>query len=178
MLFKYAILGFLSWQPMTGYDLKKMFEDSLTLYWSGNNNQIYRTLVDLHKQGLVSREIQQQENYPARKVYSITDKGRQDLRQWLLSTPELPQQKHAFLIQLTWADQLLPEELDHLLEEYENEVLMQLLLTRAPKQQELVSQARTSREACLWEMIHENSINRYESELAWVRKLRHKLAET
>ena len=42
MTIKYAILGLLSWKPFSGYDLKKIFVDSASLYWSGNNNQIYR----------------------------------------------------------------------------------------------------------------------------------------
>ena len=175
MLIKYAILGFLGWQPMSGYDLKKAFEDSRILYWSGNNNQIYRTLVDLHKDELVSLIVEQQDNYPARKVYTITTKGRQELHQWLVSAPEMPQLKHAFLVQLTWADELTDQELDHLLEEYENEVQMQLLLARRPQQQKILPQARTPREACLWNMIHENLCTRHENELAWIRKLRQEL---
>ena len=44
MTLEYAILGLLSWKPFSGYDLKKIFSDSPIYYWSGNNNQIYRTL--------------------------------------------------------------------------------------------------------------------------------------
>ena len=69
MSIKHAILGFLSWSPLTGYDLKKRFMGSTTLYWSGNNNQIYRSLVDLHQNGFVTKEVQQQEKLPARKIY-------------------------------------------------------------------------------------------------------------
>lgn len=175
MYIKFAILGFLSLQPMSGYDLKKMFSDSQTVYWAGNNNQIYRTLVDLHKDELVTREVVPQENYPARKVYTLTAKGREVLRQGVLSKPELPQLKHTFLIQLTWADQLSREEINHLLEEYENEVVMELLLALAPKQQEMLTKARTPREAYLWDMIHKNNIRRFEDELNWVRQLRQDL---
>ena len=42
MSIHHAILGLLSWKPHTGYDLKKVFEDSAFMHWSGNNNQIYR----------------------------------------------------------------------------------------------------------------------------------------
>jgi DNA-binding PadR family transcriptional regulator len=55
MSIEYAILGILSWRPLSGYDLKKMIEGSAALYLSGNNNEIYRTLVSLHDQGLVTR---------------------------------------------------------------------------------------------------------------------------
>ena len=72
-----AILGLLSWKALSGYDLKKIFEDSVTLYWSGNNNEIYRSLLDLRDRGLVACEVQPQESLPARKVYSITPAGMQ-----------------------------------------------------------------------------------------------------
>src|SRR5512147_2514579 len=95
-----AILGLLSLRPLTGYDIKKMFEGSAVLYWSGNNNQIYTSLVKLHEKELISREIELQEDRPPRKIYSITPKGLRELKQWLLSEPEPPQLKNSFLVQL------------------------------------------------------------------------------
>jgi PadR family transcriptional regulator, regulatory protein AphA len=184
MSIEYAILGILSWRPLSGYDLKKMIEGSTALYWSGNNNEIYRTLVSLHDRGLISREIQPQENYPARKVYTITAKGQEELKKWVLSKPTLPQRKHSLLIQLAWADQSAADELDALLQEYEDEISMETLLTstqQQPKEGRLayldVSQARTKREAYLWGMILENWSAYYQNELNWVRKLRQGLRE-
>ncbi len=66
MTIDYAILGLLSWKPLSGYDLKKLFSDSSILYWSGNNNQIYKALIQLHQDGLVSQETQLQESLPAK----------------------------------------------------------------------------------------------------------------
>jgi DNA-binding PadR family transcriptional regulator len=177
MTIKYAILGFLTLEPLSGYDLKKKFQDSLTVHWSGNNNQIYRSLISLHDERLVTREVQQQEHYPARKVYTITESGRNALLRWVLTDPEAPELKNSFLIQLTWADRLHPEELDRLLEKYEDEIETQILITRAPKQQEILSQARSPREKYLWEMILKNRSMRFETELDWIRQLRQELAE-
>ena len=177
MTIQHAILGFLSWRPFTGYELKKVFADAEFLYWSGSNNQIYRTLVALHKEGLATREVQHQENYPDRKVYSITEKGRSALRDWALSAPELPQLRNPFLVQLAWADQLEAGELDALLEEYEDEVGAQLLMCREQARRRAVDPARTPREAYVWGMLAENWVTFYERELAWVRRLRSGLAE-
>ncbi len=176
MTIEYAILGFLSWQPFTGYDLKKQFADSLTFPWSGNNNQIYRALVHLHEQGWVSKEVQYQEDRPPRKVYTITNKGREALRQWVLTAPELPETRHTFLAQLAWADQLTPAELDGLLEKYEYEVRMRLLMLQEQERRGVDRPARTPREAYLWRMIAEKWIAVHESELRWVQKLRQGLA--
>ncbi|MCB0015089.1 MAG: PadR family transcriptional regulator, partial [Anaerolineales bacterium] len=56
MSIKYVILGYLGWQPMTGYDVKKLIADAETLPWTANNNQIYRALVDLHQDGWVDKQ--------------------------------------------------------------------------------------------------------------------------
>lgn len=172
MSIQYAILGFLSWQPLTGYDLKKLFAESATLHWSGNSNQIYKALVELHRDDLVTLEVEYQSDHPPRKIYSITEKGKTALRQWVLSTPELPQLKHTLLVQLAWANQLTPAELDGLLATYEAEVETHLVMFREQAKRNKHAPDRAPRETYLWQMIAENWIGFYEHELAWVRQLR------
>jgi DNA-binding PadR family transcriptional regulator len=183
-----AILGLLSLRPLTGYDLKKVFEGSAELHWSGNNNQIYRTLVALHKENLVSMEVHHQDKGPSSKRYTITEKGLDELRRRVLAAPELPQLRHPFLIQLAWADVLTGAELDALLGRYEEEALAQLAMLRAKQRPGAspsstargeyvdVSRARTPREARLWDTIQRNWQALYERELAWVQALRRDLA--
>jgi PadR family transcriptional regulator, regulatory protein AphA len=170
---KYAILGFLSWQPGTGYDLKKLVLEFPGSHWSGNNNQIYTTLVKLHAEGLVSDRIETQERYPSKRIYAITKKGLAELREWLVSAPELPSYRSMFLVQLAWADRLQGGELDRLLEQYEAEVEAQCLMARErQKRRSEPGPARTPREGYIWRMISENNAGKWESELGWVRKLR------
>ena len=176
MSIKYAILGYLSWRALSGYDLKKLIADSVAFHWTGNNSQIYTTLVELHRAGMVTQELQPQEHYPTRKVYTITDRGVADLRLWLLTTPELPQLRNVFLTQLAWADCLTAPELDALLAKYEAEVQMQLLMCREQERRGSVSPARTPREAYLWRMLAENRIGFYEHEVAWAQRVRRELA--
>lgn len=177
MSIKHAILGFLSWTPLTGYELKKKFEESMTLHWSGNNNQIYKALVELHKEESVTCEVFYEGEHPPRKVYTVTDKGMAELREWVLSTPEAPQRKHSFLVQLAWADHLEADQLDHLLGMYEEEVGMQVLMLRAQKQKTHLFPRRTPRETYIWDMILENWISSYENELNWVRNVRKTVGE-
>ena len=176
MTIQYALLGLLSWQPMSGYDLKKVIAESSAMYWSGNNNQIYRALVQLHEAGLVSYQVQQQESLPAKKIYSITQKGEAELRRWVLSTPEVPEIHSTFLVQLAWADQLTQDELDELLGRYEAELVVQLRMQEERKSRRTAAPERTRREALLWEKISENIRLAYENELDWARKLRAELS--
>jgi PadR family transcriptional regulator, regulatory protein AphA len=172
MSISYALLGFLSWRPHTGYDLKKLLSDSLSFYWTGNNAQIYRSLTDLHREELVTQEVQIQDKYPPRKVYTITDKGRHALRAWVTMPPELPQVRNTFLVQLAWTDQLEAGELDQLVRGYEHELEMQVLMRREMQKRGTVSPGRTEREAFVWRMLEENGITALEAELAWAGRLR------
>jgi len=175
---KYAILGFLSWKPYTGYDLKKVMTGSLVFYWSGNNNQIYTTLVQMHKNGLVTIEVQPQERFPARKVYSITEKGKIELEKWVASSPELPQLRKSFLVQLAWANSLKQEELETLIDQYENEVKMQsLMIEENERRQTGPNPTRSKREAYIWKMIARNYLRSYQTELDWIQELRRGLKE-
>lgn len=173
---KYTILGYLSWKPLSGYDLKKLIADSNIFYWSGNNNQIYTALVKLHKDGLVTNQIELQENLPNRKIYSITDSGLAALKEWLLIAPELPQTRKTFLVQLAWSNQLTSEELSDLIGKYEYEVNMQLIMHREKQRRDSKNNpARTPRETYIWKMISENLIRSHEMELAWIRELKNNL---
>ncbi|MBA3075528.1 MAG: PadR family transcriptional regulator, partial [Anaerolineae bacterium] len=67
-----TILGLLSWKPFSGYDLKGIISESDLFYWSGNNNQIYKILLELQQAGLVTFEVHEQESLPAKKIYSVT----------------------------------------------------------------------------------------------------------
>jgi PadR family transcriptional regulator, regulatory protein AphA len=170
---KYAILGFLAWQPFSGYDLKKAINSSRIFYWSGNNNQIYTALVQLHKDGWVTQEVQPQERYPSRKVYTITEIGLIELKQWLLSAPELPQLRHTFFVQLAWSSNLKHDELEALLEKYEYEVNMQLLMLEEEERRgNGINPGRSQVETFIWKMIAENYLSYYRRELEWVRQVR------
>lgn len=175
-MIEYAILGYLSWQSLTGYDLKKLFADSTILYWSGNNNQIYRALVKLHEAGLVSKEVELQEDLPPRKVYTITPMGEAALREWVLTPPELPQLRHPLHVQLAWAWPLTDAELDALLEKYESEVYVKLRMLQEETRRQQGWPSRNPREALLWERMAIGWIAFYENELAWTRELRADLA--
>lgn len=176
MTVNHAILGILSIRSMTGYDLKKVFQDSVYLYWSGNNNQIYKALVELLKEGLVSSETEIQQSLPAKKIYTITDKGLAALKSWTAGVPEETEYKRPFLIQLAWADLLEDDALRDLLSSYEEHVAVQQLMHREKIRRGEPFTPRTAREAILWESIHDNVLAADQQELDWVRTVRQKLA--
>ncbi len=79
----YALLGLLSLEPMTGYTIKKRVEDSLTHFWKTSYGQIYPTLSKFVNEDLVTVEFVQNDKGPDSKLYTITEKGRLELIEWL-----------------------------------------------------------------------------------------------
>lgn len=169
MSIQYAILGFLSWRPSTGYDLKKLFEESTFMYWSGNNNQIYKSLLSLQEDGLVMNETIHQEGAPSKKVYTITKEGLERLKSWTTTSPEAPEFRKPFLVQLAWSDLLSDQELLKLLSDYEDEVQLQLIMHQENKRRGCPSPNRTTRELLIWNRITDNMISSYQNELDWIQ---------
>lgn len=123
MLLEYTILGLLSEKPMTGYDLKKVMAASSCLYWSGNNNQIYKALLSLVGQGCLASETIHQDGAPSKKVYAVTEAGRRALSDWLASVPvEPPEFRNPFLVQLTLAVFAAPGRVGAMLAQYREEM--------------------------------------------------------
>jgi PadR family transcriptional regulator, regulatory protein AphA len=108
-----AILGILSLGPHSGYDIKKLMEQSTGYFWSENYGQIYPALNQLLKTDDVTLQVIEQEGKPDRKVYSINEKGRQTLIDWL-SGPigQYPiEQKNELLLKLFFGLNV-PEEVN------------------------------------------------------------------
>lgn len=79
---KVVLLGFLSLQPMTGYELKKMVSISTGQFYSASYGSIYPTLRKLEKDGSVLSSEGKDGNR-VKITYSITAKGEQQLDEWL-----------------------------------------------------------------------------------------------
>lgn len=76
---KTVCLGMLTDGRASGYDLKKQFESSFGHFFAAGYGSIYPALSTLAKEGLVECEEIAQDGRPDRKVYAITDKGREQL---------------------------------------------------------------------------------------------------
>jgi DNA-binding PadR family transcriptional regulator len=172
MSINYAILGMLSYKSMTGYDIKKIIQDSAFMHWSGNNNQIYKALTELLDKGLVTNEVMHQESLPTKKIYTITSEGLSALKEWVLSQSEPSEIKKPFLVQLACSRQLNTNELKTLIDGYENQVKMQLIMAQRNSRDTDFLSGGTSLETTIWNFISENIRRTYENELGWIQDLR------
>ncbi len=91
MALDHAILVSLAERPGTGYEISQQFQRSIGYFWSATHQQIYRTLKKLHADGLVSYTDVAQDGRPDKKVYTLSDAGRDLLADWVASpTPAMP----------------------------------------------------------------------------------------
>ncbi|HZR44710.1 MAG TPA: PadR family transcriptional regulator [Ktedonobacteraceae bacterium] len=97
---RYALLGALSYAPMSGYDLKKFMEGSTSNFWNESYAQIYPMLKQLTNEGLTVSHTERQEGRPERHVYALTDKGWEELRRWLAEPAERQVERNELLLKL------------------------------------------------------------------------------
>ena len=104
MSIKHSILGLLAQGPLHGYDLKSAFDEHVGSLWNLNIGQIYNTLRLLERDGLVTFENQEHEGRgPSRKVYEITEGGREELTRWLAEPVKQPRRlKDEFYVKLVF----------------------------------------------------------------------------
>lgn len=174
MSLDYAILGFLNYLPLSGYDLKKRFDNSVQHFWSADQSQIYRTLARLTEQGLAQVEIVEQSDRPDRKVYHITDAGRAELLRWLSGPPPKGDQpRSAPLIQVFFAAQLSDKEIIAKFEGYA--AIMRAILSQyeqVPEQIEpFQKEIPSPREHFFWLLTLENGIANMRANLAWAESV-------
>lgn len=177
MSLELTILGFLSWNPQSGYDLKKCFTSVDFIPWSGNNNQIYRTLIRLHSEGLVDSIINQPESGPAKKIYSITEKGYTALKTELLTAPELEQVKNTFMVQLAFTEILETRLILQLLEDYGNIISEKEIILSEEFRRKTGFPERSERERIIWRSIITRRLKALEEEKLWAMELKTTLEE-
>lgn len=107
---KYAVMGFLSLGPMSGYDIKKMFEQSIINFWNESYGQIYPILKRLVDEGLATRSVEKQIGKPDRHVYALTEGGRKELQHWLTEPAEHQKQRIEILLKLFFGRQVPVED--------------------------------------------------------------------
>ena len=107
MALRYAILGLLSAEPMSGYDLAKWMDRGLGNIWSAHASQIYPELARMVEAGVIV-EVPGDTGPRRRRVYGISDDGAADLREWLTTATLDPGGRNEALLRSVLLGQLDP----------------------------------------------------------------------
>ncbi|MFD2616013.1 PadR family transcriptional regulator [Terrilactibacillus laevilacticus] len=93
----YVLLSIISIRPYTGYELVQIMAAAS---WKANHSQIYPLLSKLEQQEMLSFEYVEQIGKPNKKIYSITEKGEEALKDWIVSESPDPIIRDEFMMKI------------------------------------------------------------------------------
>jgi DNA-binding PadR family transcriptional regulator len=109
MSLPHVLLGLLSTEPRTGYELARAMRDDLDAVWRAELSQIYPALARLRRANFVHMKVLGPRRGPRRNLYRLTAAGRRELRRWLAVPPSSPG-KDEGLARIAFFDVLSPAE--------------------------------------------------------------------
>ena len=83
MALEHALLVALSERPASGLELAQRFGRSIGFFWHATHQQIYRVLARMDADGWVRPTEVAQQGRPTKRVYDVSDRGREVLAAWL-----------------------------------------------------------------------------------------------
>ncbi len=105
----YVILGMVSREARSGYEIKALVDGSTRFFWAASYGQIYPELKRLSDAGLVEgSDLPRGER--KRTVYAITAAGQEALRDWLRQPPSTFEMREEGLLKLFFSSVLPAEE--------------------------------------------------------------------
>jgi PadR family transcriptional regulator AphA len=114
----FAILGLLSWKPMSGYDIKRLVEMSLSHFWSESYGNLFPTLNALVAEGLATKRVDPTSGGRRRQEYAITPEGRRAFKKWLREPADHVQMRNELQLKFFLTSRRSIDESIRLLEEY------------------------------------------------------------
>src|SRR4051812_44190689 len=100
MALEHAILVSLAERSASGYDLARRFDASIGHFWRASHQQIYKVLGRMDTDGWVSSDLVAQDGRPDKKVYVITDRGREELALWTSKATPVEHLRSEFAVKL------------------------------------------------------------------------------
>lgn len=101
---KFVILGLLSEQSLTGYDIRKIVDIRFSFFWNESYGQIYPVLKKLSEEKLVLAEKSKDDSKRERISYSITKKGTIVLKNWLTEPVETESMRLEILLKMYFSN--------------------------------------------------------------------------
>ncbi|MBU3839495.1 MAG: PadR family transcriptional regulator [Candidatus Ruminococcus intestinipullorum] len=121
-----VILGLLSHEELTGYEIKKRMDTALKYFWSASYGSIYPTLSDLVERGLATKR-EDIENKRNKLIYTITDDGRKYLKEWLTLPVEKDELRYETLLKLFFGNEQGTEQALLHIKAFEEKIQKELL---------------------------------------------------
>ncbi|WP_346897872.1 PadR family transcriptional regulator [uncultured Roseibium sp.] len=120
-------LAILSFGDATGYEIRKEATEGRFCYFDDASfGSIYPALAKLTSDGLVTVQEEAQPGKPARKIYSITDAGREEFITTLCEPQAADTFKSPFLLVALYAEQVGPDVIHRAIERRKEQIRAEL----------------------------------------------------
>lgn len=163
-----VILGLLSHEELTGYEIKKRMDTTLKYFWSASYGSIYPALNDLVNRGLATKreDIESKRN---KLIYTITENGRDYLKKWLTLPIEKDELRYETLLKLFFGNEKGEEQAIIHIEAFEKKIQEELLdLLRA---ETILNKSLNDESAHKYYLITvEFGVKTYQTYLEWCKE--------
>jgi len=113
---EYLLLGTLMSGPKHGYEIRQFLGTTLGSTWQVGTSQLYNLLKRLEWEGLVSSNLETQEDRPSKRVFYLSEAGEKSFLAWLnCSTDNVRDLRVEFLAKLFFFQRLRLEGGDDLI---------------------------------------------------------------
>ena len=129
-----VILGLLAHEILSGYDIKKRIDKSISFFWKGSFGSIYPSLNAMEKEGLIQK-AENSENIGGREkiFYRITSDGKKALISWLEDSKAVNDLKYETLLKLFFGGVTDVKTSINTINKFENEISTSLEILRIYK---------------------------------------------
>lgn len=165
-LLGFALLGLLHKQPMSGYDLRKVFASTAMGSFSDSPGAIYPALKRLEARGMVRGTLEESTGLRQRRVFRNTARGVAAFKAWLkrpVTRDDVIRRIGELMLRFAFMDQALdPERTARFLREYGAR-----LAEYVPSLKEF-HEAQEAKMPLSARLAFESGIEEYETRLMWV----------
>jgi DNA-binding PadR family transcriptional regulator len=167
-LLGFALLGLLHHEPMSGYDLRKIFATTALGSFSDSPGAIYPALQRMEKQGWVRGEVQATGGMRRRRIFHPTPAGLVAFKVWLrkpVTRDDVIRRIGDLMLRFAFMDQMLGgEQAAKFLLAFAEELAAYIPTLKQylkAHQKEMALSGRLALESGIWE---------YEARLRWARR--------
>ena len=162
-----VILGLLSHEDLTGYDIKKRIDGAISFFWKGSFGNIYPTLKDLEEQKMITKS---ETDVGGREkiVYRITKEGKAILSEWLKYDQASNELRYETLLKLFFGGNGTRKDSIHNIDLFENQVMRDLELLKAYCK--LLEQNLEDEDHLYYYLTASFGVETYEAYLKWCSK--------
>lgn len=172
MALREGLLGLLVYRELSGYDIKRIFDRSMAVFWNASDSQIYRELRALETEGLITSRTERQERRPDKRLYRASERGVAVVDDWLASPLQERWTKDEFRLRMFFFGKTSHEHQLNALVARRGDLIAQREKWRA-RLERFSDASRSQNPGLLWWQIRllENTLDLVQVEITWIEDL-------